>query len=482
MTRDTFAPFYVIIFVGLACLAASTGCASHMFAGQSRQPSAPSDAGSRADAKALSDAAYEHLKQHQYEPALEMCRKAVALDPTLAEAHKNMALALCDQGRCEEALGPAAEAVKLNPGLDKAHYVLGKVLLGVGRYRDAAAEYREALRINGEYDKAHFGLGLVYDRLNDPAAAAEAFTRAVRLKPQEWEYRLRLELAARHVGRAAPLRLPTAADIKADNNAILSYQIQVRDYLYRGEYDLLEQVAAKARSLKTRVPGGYWELGLFYAGLSAPGAGDRAPEVEWQYHVGKLKDWSAASRESVTARVALADTYLQYAWRARGKGFANTVTEQGDESFRERLATAKSLLDEAKGMGARCPQWYAVMLKVGLGQGWEAGAFDKFFEEATAFEPDYPSYYITKAIYLQPRWHGRPGDWVRFAENAADRRGGKDGSVLYYMIVDGVSRSSTGKSRHDDFLASEGVSQSRVKQGHIDVDQLYGMNPSETNR
>src|SRR5205085_7474463 len=175
------------------------------------------------------------------EAALEMSRKAVVLDPTLAEAHKNLAIALCDQGRCEEALAPAAEAVKLKPGLDKARYVLGKALLGVGRYDGALAEYKEALRINGEYDKAYFGLGLVYERLNDPVAAAEAFGQAVRLKPQDWEYRLRLELAARHImraGRPARLRPPTAADFKTDNNAERSYEFQVRDALYHGEYAL----------------------------------------------------------------------------------------------------------------------------------------------------------------------------------------------------------------------------------------------------
>ena len=81
------------------------------------------------------------------------------------------------------------------------------------------------------------------------------------------------------------------------------------------------------------------------------------------------------------------------------------------------------------------------MLNLGLAQGWDAEAYDRLFEEATAFEPDYPPYYVTKAIYLQPRWHGRPGDWVRFAESAADLKVGKVGGALYYMIIDGVGRS-----------------------------------------
>lgn len=486
MRSNKRVPFYAVISFALSSLAATTGCAvstSGVQSGLSAAP--PTAAGSPAEAKAVNDAAYELIQQHDYDAALEMCRKAVALDPTLADAHKNMAIALCDRGRCEEALAPAREAVRLKPELDKAHYVLGKVFLGLGRYRDAVAEYGEALRLNPAYDKALYSLGLAYERLGDHAAAADALRRAVKLKPELSNYRLRLELVSRHLGgaaRPAPATLPTAAELKTDNGAADRYAALMKDYLYHEEFDELERLAVRLRSSKARVPGGFWELGFFYGGLKAPEADANAPDAEWQHHLGRLKRWADASPESVTARVALAQSYVAHAWQARGNGYANAVTESGGRLFTERLALARSVLDAAKGPGVSCPQWYAVMLSVGLGQGWDAVAYERLFTEATAFEPDYPAYYTAMAVYQMPRWFGRPGDWVRFASAAADRKGGRDGSALYYMIVDAVGASARARGRHDEFLAGEGVSWPRVMQGIVDLDRLYGMNPRIANR
>lgn len=485
MRSNNRVPYYAVISFALSSLAATAGCAVSISGGQAGMRPAPPPAGSASEARAVNDAAYELIQQDDYDAALELCRKAVALDPTLAEAHKNMAITLCDRGRCEEALAPAREAVRLKPELDKAHYVLGKVLLGLGRYRDAVAEYREALRLNPEYDKAHYSLGLAYERLGDPGTAADALGRAVKLKPELANYRLRLELASRHLGgavRPSPAPLPAAADLKSDNGAADRYVAVVRDYLYHEEFEELERLAGKLRASKARAPGGHWELGLFYGGLKAPEADTNAPEAEWQYHLGRLKRWADASPESVTARVALAQSYVAHAWQARGFGLANTVTERGGRLFGERLALARSTLDAAKGSGVRCPQWYAVMFNVGLGQGWDAGEYERLFREATAFEPDYPAYYTTTAVYQMPRWFGRPGDWVRFAADAADRKGGKAGSALYYMIVDAVASSARARGRHDEFLAGEGVSWPRVMQGITDLDRLYGMNPRIANR
>ncbi|MFL6333136.1 MAG: tetratricopeptide repeat protein [Pyrinomonadaceae bacterium] len=479
--------FYLLPFI-VTALTANTGCsAARLFAFQGAKPPAPQQAvtGSYPDAKALSDSAYEALKQNNYASALVLSAAAIERDPTLAEAHKNMAIALCDQGRCEEALGPAREAVRLKPDLDKARYVLGKTLLGVGRYQEALAEYREALRINPEYDKAYFGLGLDYDYLNDAAHAAEAFRHAAAIKPEEWAYRFRLELAVRHVAHAAqpapPLPLP-AADFKADNQAHFSYEGQVRDYLYYNEFDVLERATASARASKARVADGTWELAIIYSGLEAPEEEESAPEAAWQYHIERLKRWADARPDSVTARVALAQAYVSYAWHARGNGYANTVSERGGQLFHERLALAHRPLEEARGLEERCPHWYASMLRLGLSEGWDRGTYERVFNEATAFEPGYTSFYSTKAMYLLPRWYGQPGEWTRFAEASADGVGGRVGSALYYLIVRNLADTLKVELRPGNFLNGEGVSWPRLKQGMADADRLYGMSPVENNR
>ena len=61
--------------------------------------------------------------------------------------------------------------------------------------------------------------------------------------------------------------------------------------------------------------------------------------------------------------------------------------------------------------------------------------YNKLFEEAIAFEPLYPHFYINKAIYLLPRCHGQEGDWEGFAEETSQSAGGKEGSMLYSYLV-----------------------------------------------
>jgi len=271
----------------------------------------------------------------------------------------------------------------------------------------------------------------------------------------------------------AALRQPEV-DAKANNSAYYEYGAQVRGYLYQGQFDLLDRVAGDARASKDRLPGGAWKLQLFYAGLSRPDGGHAAPERVWQDHIGKLKEWVAQKPASVTAKIGLAAAYVEYGWHARGSGYANTVTGEGWKLFGERLALAEAVLTGTEGLRAACPHWYAVMQRVALGQGWDAASHDRLFEEATAFEPLYYTFYEQKAFSLLPRWGGRPGEWERFAEGAARRAGGKKGSILHHKIVAYVARASTTEMRRGQFQASTKALWPGVKQGFADLEQVYG--------
>lgn len=473
--------FSVIVTFIVAALSSATGCTFRFYVPNVKAPSAQVAVGSPADAKGLSDAAYEQLNKDNNEVALQMSQKAVQLDPTLAEAHKNLALALCDLNRCDEALAHASEAVRLKPDFDKAHFVLGKTLFRLGRYQDAVAKYKEAIRVNGEYDKAHYSLGVAYDRLGDLDAAAQSLKQAVRIKPDEQNYRRKLEFLENYKRQPAQLP-PPSADFEGDNYAAYNYGEQVREYLYHEQFGLLENIAREARATKKRVPGGDWKLEVFYLGLDRPSDGERASDAEWQYHIGKLKKWADFDPMSITARVGMAEAYIAYAWRARGDGLAGTVTREGWTHFRERLALAKRVLDGARDMEQKCPNWYASMMSVARGQGWDASSFDRLFDEATAFEPSYPSYYVQKATFLMPQWNGRPGDWARFVASSAERLGGKEGSVLYYQIVMSVTRSSLAAVRQECFWECVGGSWPRFEQGLADLELTYGVSAHERNR
>ncbi len=90
--------------------------------------------------------------------------KALALDPTLAQAHTSHGKILSQQRRYEEAERAHRRAIELNPGSATAHSVLGSMLVGLGRFEAAAAEHELAVQL---------------DPLSRTARALSAFTYAM---------------------------------------------------------------------------------------------------------------------------------------------------------------------------------------------------------------------------------------------------------------------------------------------------------------
>jgi len=131
----------------------------------------------------------------------------------------------------------------------------------------------------------------------------------------------------------------------------------------------------------------------------------------------------------------LADTLTSYAWKARGSGYANTVTKAGWKLFGDRLIESVQVLTDAKSLKENCPRWWSVMLTAGLGLGFEKTQYNALFAEAIKSNPGYTGYYCQMAYYLLPRWHGDPQDTAKFLQTAADQIGGEDGDLLYARVA-----------------------------------------------
>jgi hypothetical protein len=101
----------------------------------------------------------------------------------------------------------------------------------------------------------------------------------------------------------------------------------------------------------------------------------------------------AARPESATAQIAFASTYENYADKARGSGYANTVSEDGWKLYAQRNALAASTLAEAAKLKEKCPYWYEAVQDLALAQGGNKSQAKKLLENAAAFEPTYYHYY-----------------------------------------------------------------------------------------
>jgi tetratricopeptide (TPR) repeat protein len=112
--------------------------------------------------------------RHAYEQAL-------ALDPSLADAHVNL-------GRLHHAAGESARAeahyraaIHHAPGDAIAHFNLGGLLEEMGRGPEAVASYHRALAADPDFADAHYNLGLLLDALGRRPAAMTHLRTARRL-------------------------------------------------------------------------------------------------------------------------------------------------------------------------------------------------------------------------------------------------------------------------------------------------------------
>ena len=201
---------------------------------------------------------------------------------------------------------------------------------------------------------------------------------------------------------------------------IMAYRSGTRLAYNARRFDELERLAADARATSAKFGNGGWKIVQFYTCLACR---DTEPEGMWQLHDQIHQAWIAAKPQSITARVARIDFLVDYAWRARGSGYADTITPEGGRRVAERLHQAHEALDEAKGLADAAPEWWSAGMYIALGEGWSRATYDKFYAEAKTRYPLFWGYDTLRSNYLATKWYGEPGDWEKAAtEAAADPR------------------------------------------------------------
>ncbi|HET7892182.1 MAG TPA: hypothetical protein VFL34_11675 [Candidatus Sulfotelmatobacter sp.] len=226
-------------------------------------------------------------------------------------------------------------------------------------------------------------------------------------------------------------------DLSVDVLATKEYANTIANMLRREQFEKIDCVADQVRSTKERFSGGTWKIHELYRGLFEPVQypATHATQEDWKQLFRQLELWQTQRPKSITARVALAHAYINYAYDARGDGFAQTVSDSGWKLFEERIAKARLILEKATALPVTCPEWYVAMLLVAQNQSWEIDQARALYDEGERREPGY--YYDARvfAAYLLPKWSGREGDTQHFIEEVSDRVGGDQGDILYFQIA-----------------------------------------------
>jgi serine/threonine protein kinase/tetratricopeptide (TPR) repeat protein len=116
---------------------------------------------------------------------VEMERRAIAIDPDLADAHAWLGSSLTTLGQIDEAIASIQTAIRLDPENGQAHQALGRVYwVGKGNFAGAIPAFRRAIELNPEAGYSYLQLALLLAWDGQFAEAESVSRRAVELQDQ----------------------------------------------------------------------------------------------------------------------------------------------------------------------------------------------------------------------------------------------------------------------------------------------------------
>lgn len=258
------------------------------------------------------------------------------------------------------------------------------------------------------------------------------------------------------------------------NSASDVFAKEVYGLLSAKDFAAIEKIADEAREKKERLAGGYWKIDSLYKALSdiyAEYKGQAVTDENWKNRIELLKQWKEKSPESITARVALAETYTSYGWFFRGHGYIDKVSREDYVLFHRQVDLAEKELAEARNLNNKCPRWYRAMLFIGMIKSWSPDEFDEMFEEAVKSEPDYLQYYLVKSEYITPKWQGEEGDWEKFVNSLPDKLAevkAAEPDIIYFVVV--VNKIKDPSVDGDLSIFSK----DRLENGYLEMEKKYG--------
>ncbi|MDX2079266.1 MAG: hypothetical protein SFU53_00635 [Terrimicrobiaceae bacterium] len=152
---------------------------------------------------------------------------------------------------------------------------------------------------------------------------------------------------------------------------------------------------------------------------------------------GRLEPFFTRTNLAPNARAAvLGDFLTDWAWTARGSGWAKDVTPEGWRLMNERLALGEKILEKARTDYPQDVRLPLELMRVELGQGDGKFRLNQLYEDALRIDPSSYSARSQKMYYLQPRWYGSPDEV--FAFGIACAKTGDYANRLPLILEEGI--------------------------------------------
>jgi Flp pilus assembly protein TadD len=99
------------------------------------------------DARSLYREGFAHFAKGELEPAIQLYRQAIELDPALSIAWNGLSMALAQAGRLDEGIEAARRLVELEPDDPLSHTNLSRILMQNGQIPEAEEARAKAMQL-----------------------------------------------------------------------------------------------------------------------------------------------------------------------------------------------------------------------------------------------------------------------------------------------------------------------------------------------
>ncbi|MBL4848361.1 MAG: DUF4034 domain-containing protein [Planctomycetes bacterium] len=132
--------------------------------------------------------------------------------------------------------------------------------------------------------------------------------------------------------------------------------------------------------------------------------------------------WVAASPESFVAAYLKGIAHVKWGWKARGHGWASTVTEEGWKVFRRELGKAGTAFTLANQRSSTQAYGYTGLLIVARATSAPDTVREAYFNAARLADPDYLAAYEMNLEAIYPKWGGSAEAALEFVYGVVEAR------------------------------------------------------------
>ena len=223
------------------------------------------------------------------------------------------------------------------------------------------------------------------------------------------------------------------------------------------DYDGIDALASELQKSGQTDATGQPDLQSFFDGLSKIYQANEAPDIEQA-----IRLWRAARPNSIVARLAEIEFFTNLAGRARGTGYADSITPAMSQSMDEALAHGAQGIAELPAAAVESPLTFVVLQHWGHLSGDGRAFLDPVYREGNARFPTYQPILRARIADLLPRWYGAEGELMQLLQARADALGGTEGDIDYAL---GFSRARLyeGDLPHDNARFWRGIEAQRQR-------------------